>query len=264
MDGGHCFLGNLVGGKLDIEVVAAAAPLRLSSYLPSAQSPLVTATLCWRRRLVQCRGDGKVWRRERQRDGDAVLIKSDGMWLFWLLIIFLPPAWSLQPRCKLTTLSSQAPGTTRGEVIFRSHKFCPFSILVLDLILNLTPSTQVVCTCRSFQPTYTGNLNFVKGALAGAARLDGKLDVVLTNCSHLNLELNFHTLGRRPVDLRIENSGNVRVGHVELAAWEGHSVGVDGPHIQELTVQGVQELVLQGAISCARCNSAFNHYSGFY
>ena len=60
MDGGHCFLGNLVGGKLDIEVVAAAAPLRLSSYLPSAQSPLVTATLCWRRRLVQCRGDGKV------------------------------------------------------------------------------------------------------------------------------------------------------------------------------------------------------------
>ena len=186
------------------------------------------------------------------------------MWLFWLLIIFLPPAWSLQPRCKLTTLSSQAPGTTRGEVIFRSHKFCPFSILVLDLILNLTPSTQVVCTCRSFQPTYTGNLNFVKGALAGAARLDGKLDVVLTNCSHLNLELNFHTLGRRPVDLRIENSGNVRVGHVELAAWEGHSVGVDGPHIQELTVQGVQELVLQGAISCARCNSAFNQYSSFY
>lgn len=153
-------------------------------------------------------------------------IKSDGMWLFWLLIIFLPPAWSLQPRCKLTTLSSQAPGTTRGEV---------------------------VCTCRSFQPTYTGNLNFVKGALAGAARLDGKLDVVLTNCSHLNLELNFHTLGRRPVDLRIENSGNVRVGHVELAAWEGHSVGVDRPYTQGLTVQGVQELVLQGAISCARC-----------
>ena len=32
-------------GKVDIEVVAAAAPLRLSSYLPSAQSPLARATL---------------------------------------------------------------------------------------------------------------------------------------------------------------------------------------------------------------------------
>lgn len=47
-------LGQLgrMGGKLDIEVVAAAAPLRLSSLLPSAQSPLATATLR-RRRLVQ-------------------------------------------------------------------------------------------------------------------------------------------------------------------------------------------------------------------
>ena len=139
------------------------------------------------------------------------------MCLFWLLIIFLPPAWSLQPRCKLTTLSSQAPGTTRGEVILGNHKF----LFLPSLVLISSPSNQVVCTCRSFQPTYTGNLNFVKGALAGAARLDGRLDVVLTNCSHLHLELNFHTLGRRPVDLRIENSGNVRIGHVELAAWEG-------------------------------------------
>ena len=124
-------------------------------------------------------------------------------------------------------------------------------------------STQVVCTCRAFQPSYTGNLNFVKGALAGAARLDGRLDIVLTNCSDLQLELNFHTLSRRPVDLRIENSGSVRVIQVELAAW-GNNAGVDGlPHVQGLTVQGVNELVLQGAISCARCNSnpALNHYS---
>ena len=76
---------------------------------------------------------------------------------------------------------------------------------------------QIVCTCRSFQPRYTGNLNFVKGALAGAARLDaGKLDVVLNNCSQLHLELNFHTLGRRPIDLRIENSGSVRVVQVVM------------------------------------------------
>ena len=76
---------------------------------------------------------------------------------------------------------------------------------------------QIVCTCRSFQPRYTGNLNFVKGALAGAARLDaGKLDVVLNNCSQLHLELNFHTLGRRPIDLRIENSGSVRVVQVAM------------------------------------------------
>jgi len=149
------------------------------------------------------------------------------MRLLWLVMTFLPLVWSHQPRCKLTTLSSQAPGTTRGEV---------------------------VCTCRSFQPTYTGNLNFVKGALAGAARLDGRLDIVLSNCSHLQLELNFRTLGRRPVDLRIENSGSVRVVQVELAAWEGHNAGADGlPHVQGLEVQGVKELVLQGAISCARC-----------
>ena len=119
-----------------------------------------------------------------------------------------------------------------------------------------------MCTCRSFQPTYTGNLNFVKGALAGAARLDGRLDIVLKNCSDLQLELNFHTLSRRPVDLRIENSGSVRVIQVELAAW-GNNAGADGqlPHVQGLTVQRVNELVLQGAISCARCksNSAFNH-----
>ena len=124
-----------------------------------------------------------------------------------------------------------------------------------------------MCTCRSFQPTYTGNLNFVKGALAGAARLDGRLDIVLSNCSHLQLELNFRTLGRRPVDLRIENSGSVRVVQVELAAWEGHNAGADGlPHVQGLEVQGVKELVLQGAISCARCNSnsSFNHYGSFY
>ena len=124
-----------------------------------------------------------------------------------------------------------------------------------------------MCTCRSFQPTYTGNLNFVKGALAGAARLDGRLDIVLTNCSDLQLELNFHTLSRRPVDLRIENSGSVRVIQVELAAW-GNNAGADGqlPHVQGLTVQRVNELVLQGAISCARCksNSAFNHCSCFY
>ena len=131
----------------------------------------------------------------------------------------------------------------------RNHKF----LFLPSLVLISSPSNQVVCTCRSFQPTYTGNLNFVKGALTGAARLDGRLDVVLTNCSHLHLELNFHTLGRRPVDLRIENSGNVRIGHVELAAWEGHNAGANGlPHVQGLTVQAVEELVLQGAISCAR------------
>ena len=81
---------------------------------------------------------------------------------------------------------------------------------------------------------------------------------MLTNCSQLQLELNFHTLGRRPVDLRIENSGNVRVSEVELAAWEEHNAGVDGlahVHMQGLKVQGVKELVLQGAISCPRCNS---------
>ena len=85
---------------------------------------------------------------------------------------------------------------------------------------------QIVCTCRSFQPRYTGNLNFVKGALAGAARLDaGKLDVVLNNCSQLHLELNFHTLGRRPIDLRIENSGSVRVVQVVPSHFDASTVG---------------------------------------
>ena len=84
----------------------------------------------------------------------------------------------------------------------------------------------------------------------------------MTNCSQLQLELNFHTLGRRPVDLRIENSGNVRVSEVELAAWEEQ--GVDGlahVHMQGLKVQGVKELVLQGAISCPRCNSFTPNFS---
>lgn len=149
------------------------------------------------------------------------------MRLLWLLLFFLSLARAHQPRCKLTTLSSQAPGTKRGEI---------------------------VCTCRSFQPRYTGNLNFVKGALAGAARLDaGKLDVVLNNCSQLHLELNFHTLGRRPIDLRIENSGSVRVVQVDLAARDELLDGV--PHVQGLTVRYVDELVLQGAISCNMCSS---------
>ena len=146
----------------------------------------------------------------------------------------------------------------RGDQL-RNHEFhFNFSLIhhISQLFSSSTPSAQVVCTCRSFQPTYTGNLNFVKGALAGAARLDGRLDIVLTNCSDLQLELNFHTLSRRPVDLRIENSGSVRVIQVELAAW-GNNAGADGqlPHVQGLTVQRVNELVLQGAISCARCNS---------
>ena len=135
-----------------------------------------------------------------------------------LLVLLLPPAAPQRaPRCRLTPLASQAPGPTRGEVR---------------------------CLCRPYHRQYTGNLNFLKAALVGAE--EGRLEVVIANCSTLQLELNFHTIGRQNILLRVEDTEVLRVGQVELAPW--------GEEVQGLEVRRVGEVVMHGAVSCARCH----------
>ena len=183
MAGGHCFLG--IGGrsgKLDIEVVAAAAPLRLSSYLPSAQSPLARATLCSRLLVLQWMGRWKsATDTVKTRWWRSTGIKSDGMRLLWLVMTFLPLACSHQPRCKLTTLSSQAPGTTRGEVIVSNLEFhflsLSFSLIHTSLLHpNFDPYSQIPCALgRVYLPLIPADLHGQPELCEGGAGRSGQV-----------------------------------------------------------------------------------------
>lgn len=140
-----------------------------------------------------------------------------GGWRPALVAVMLSPlVTSLPPRCQYSSLSSQATGPVQGEIW---------------------------CTCRRAKPSYTGNLNFSKRALAAAViDVNRSVDLVLRNCSSLQLELNFQQLSKT-VNLRIEDTGEVRVGQVELA----------GDTVQSFVLVRVGEVHLQGKVSCPRC-----------
>ena len=137
-----------------------------------------------------------------------------------LLLLAAGAGASRPPKCRYTALSSSAPSGVAGEVL---------------------------CTCRSFQPHYEGNLNFVKRSLQAAAGQgsSGSLDLVIRGCTSLVLELNLDTVGgRRGLNLVVEDCEVVRVVAVELAGEE---------RVQSLVVRRVARLEVEGRVDCRGC-----------
>ena len=117
---------------------------------------------------------------------------------------------------------------------------CNFSLFVISILVTLVTSdspircqtqvqqtsglghsenVQIICTCRNSRNSYTGNLNFAKQALSNVQKSNSlqSVDVIIQNCDHLRLELNFNNVGGgQPFNLRISESHSVYIDVVEL------------------------------------------------
>ena len=106
-------------------------------------------------------------------------------------------------------------------------------------------SAEVICTCRDFEPSYTGNMNFVKQALSKVEETERNVDLVIKDCEQLRLELNFNNIGPQPINLRIYDTKSVEISMVELALAEDRR--------QTLVVKNVTNLHMEGMVQCRRC-----------
>jgi len=106
-------------------------------------------------------------------------------------------------------------------------------------------SGEVVCSCRNSQPSYTGNMNFVKQVLSRVVQTERNVDLVIKECEQLRLELNFNNIGPQPINLRIYDSQEVEISVVELA------LAVD--RRQTMVVKNVTNFHMEGLVQCRRC-----------
>jgi len=106
-------------------------------------------------------------------------------------------------------------------------------------------SGEVVCSCRNSQPSYTGNMNFVKQVLSRVVQTERNVDLVIKECEQLRLELNFNNIGPQPINLRIYDSKDVEISVVELA------LAVD--RRQTMVVKNVTNLIMEGVVQCRMC-----------
>ena len=85
--------------------------------------------------------------------------------------------------------------------------------------LGFSENVQIICTCPNSRNSYTGNLNFAKQALSNIQRSNSlrSVDVIIKDCDHLRLELNFNNVGTgQPFNLRISEIESVDIDVVEL------------------------------------------------
>lgn len=102
---------------------------------------------------------------------------------------------------------------------------------------------EVICSCKAFQPSYTGNLNFVKQVLSMVEETERNVDLVIRGCDKLKLELNFNNI--KPINLRIYDSEEVLINKVELAQAEDRR--------QTMVVKNVSKLHMEGIVQCRMC-----------
>eukprot|EP00092_Neocalanus_flemingeri_P010000 GFUD01010780.1.p1 GENE.GFUD01010780.1~~GFUD01010780.1.p1 ORF type:complete len:461 (+),score=161.20 GFUD01010780.1:237-1619(+) len=107
---------------------------------------------------------------------------------------------------------------------------------------------EVICSCKSLQPSYTGNMNFVKQVLSKVEETERNVDLVIRGCDKLRLELNFNNIGSQPINLRIYDTEEVEIIMVELALAEDRR--------QTLVVKNVTRLHMEGMVQCRRCQES--------
>jgi len=104
---------------------------------------------------------------------------------------------------------------------------------------------EVTCSCKASQPSYTGNMNFVKQVLSKVEETERNVDLIIKGCEQLRLELNFNNIGPQPINLRIYDTDYVEISMVELALAEDRR--------QTLVVKNVTNLHMEGMVQCRRC-----------
>ena len=107
---------------------------------------------------------------------------------------------------------------------------------------------KVICSCKVSQPSYTGNMNFVKQVLSKVEETERNVDLVIKGCDKIRLELNFNNIGSQPINLRIYDSEEVEINMVELALAEDRR--------QTLVVKNVTRLHMEGMVQCRRCQES--------
>ena len=114
---------------------------------------------------------------------------------------------------------------------------------------DLGGNQGVECRCGGRRRSYTGNLNFVKAALARSRSRGGdNVDVILRDCDLLRLELNFHNVAaQQPFNLRIYESNRVEINVVEL------SLSLLSQTRQTIVVKNVSSLHVEGRVQCRVC-----------
>ena len=115
--------------------------------------------------------------------------------------------------------------------------------------LGFSENVQIICTCRNSRNSYTGNLNFAKLALSNIQKSNSlrSVDVIIQDCDHLRLELNFNNVGEgQPFNLRISESKSVDIDVVEL------DLNVMERR-QTVVVKNVEMLKFRGRIQCRIC-----------
>ena len=121
-----------------------------------------------------------------------------------------------------------------------------------DNALSTSQNGQIICQCRNKRNSYTGNLNFAKLALSKIekSQVVRNVDVIIRDCDHLRLELNFNNVGgSQHFNLRIEESQSVDIEAVDL----DHDVM---ERRQSVLVKNVMYLNMRGRIQCRVCPSS--------
>ena len=72
----------------------------------------------------------------------------------------------------------------------------------------------ISCVCSPEEPRYIGNLNFVKQEIGSVARYPRNLEIVLSNCDSLEMELNSAELTYKQLDIKIENTPSVIINTI--------------------------------------------------
>ena len=115
--------------------------------------------------------------------------------------------------------------------------------------LTVSPNVQITCQCRNKRNSYTGNLNFAKLELSKIEKSKAvrNVDVIIRDCDHLRLELNFNNVGgSQDFNLRIEESRSVDIDAVELDQDVLEKR-------QTVVVKNVIYFNMRGRIQCRSC-----------
>jgi hypothetical protein len=107
---------------------------------------------------------------------------------------------------------------------------------------------EVICSCEAFQPSYMGNMNFVKQVLSTVEENERNIDLVIKGCEQLRLELNFNNIGPQSINLRIYDAEDVEINMVELALAKDRR--------QTLVVKNVTNLHMEGMVQCRKCQES--------
>lgn len=110
---------------------------------------------------------------------------------------------------------------------------------------NDTGPDIITCQCDELNRDYVGNLNFLKHVIGSISSSKRNIEIMLTSCGSIEIEINVAELTYKQTDIRIENTSTVIVNTIRVVSIDNNK--------QYLALKNVANFYLTGRIYCSGC-----------